>query len=305
MEILLEVRQTGDKIALEWANEQIWNEVAGFVKTMIGRYGELGNIHYSDLINESAIAIFSNIDNYNPEKGTISTYLTPHIVHVLSEYITKEMNKTSAYYSGNIRKVEKAINYFAGKNITPTTVDICSYTGLSITKVEDALIGINAKNFVSIDDDDFQSPAANCGNPLDDIILLDKKETLQKSLMELPELDRKILITKFDLNEEYEKEQSVSSVAEKLGIQPDKIRRSIIRSLRKLSSNPALFDYYGSSPKQNTCEQNELYTRSAITETFFDEMEDFEEEFMDSLDYFEEDNSIHSNNTNEDIKWNK
>ncbi len=289
LHILIDIRKNGTPEQIEWANTEIWNETAGFVKNRIRQYtGGGGNFSdiYEDLMTECASTIFENIDKYESGKGRLSTFLTWPLVHTITERITVEVNKTSAYYSQNIRKVEKAIEYFKQMRVEPSIADISVYTKLSIPKVEDSLERMKAKNMMSLDDEDFDEASSEYGNPVQSVIESDEKNMIYRAISELSEIDQQILTMRFDLQDKNGKEMSISAIAKKLNLQPEKVSKSLNGSLRKLSNNRILFDYFGKSRRDHD-KGIEKITRSTIVDDFFDDCydDDGTEEYSEFIIY--------------------
>ena len=204
LKFLLYIRKNYPKedAAYKWANEMIWNECCGFVKLMIARYKEPGATYYNDLVNECGKAIYDNIDSYNPEQSTLTTFFTLHLVHAISDFITREINRNSAYYSKNVRKVERAIEYFkANGKQTVTKTDIALYTKLNIHKVEDALINIQAKNAISIDDDIVINSISSSDDPSDIALKNERSEIISNALETLTDYDREIITLYYDFQQ--------------------------------------------------------------------------------------------------------
>lgn len=301
--LLIEARNLDSSAAFIWAQEQIWNESVGFIKNQIRKYGDFGQKNYHLMMNEAAIDLYKNIDDYDSEKGTLTTFLTPILKHCFSSVFNREIFKSSDYFSSNMMKVERAKKYFTDYDIPdPTISDIANYTNLSIAKVEDALVRINAKNMISIDSDDFISPTAETGNPEAEAILADRKDSLVSALNKLSKQDYDILVTKFDLFDHYGKSLSDSQVAKIFHLRPDEVRKSIRRSLQILHADRKLSSIYNSDFKRPVTPLPPS-RRTIAAEKFFDD-DNFDDLGENLSDYNSNADNKESGSSDDKIQWN-
>lgn len=133
--------------------DQIYNLTEKYVYKMLWTNCRalMQNISWrEEVVQEVWIKIFSEIRNYNPEKGAITTFMKPWIRHVISDYTSRNFRKTSVYYSNNMTKVSGAQNYAKQFGMDPTDTDtLASLTGLSAATVKNTLELMARKDTVS------------------------------------------------------------------------------------------------------------------------------------------------------------
>jgi len=308
MKCLLTIRKEmkDDEKAYKWSTDMIWNESVGFVKLMITKYKTPGIMLYSDLMGECANAILANIDKYDPDKATFSTFLTIHLVHAISEYITKDINKTSSYYAVNVRKVENAIQYFARNGImNPTKTDISMYTKLSIHKVEDALANINGKHMLSIDDDSIRNIPSSYENPLNIAINNDLSRVISEAVESLGNIESKIIRLYYDLDETNGKMMTIAGVAKKLNMTAAEVGKILRKAEQKLRKNKALRDFC--KPNYTEVHKRDLLPNTKKIDEYLDDfIESFlpDEKLLEDSDTLEKKPSdVDTNSGIKDIKW--
>lgn len=305
LSLLLEIRSSmkDNEAALSWANDMIWNECCGFAKQRILMFGEPGREHFGELMDECCKAVFQCIDSYKPEKGTLTTFLTYRILHAISEYTNREINKNTAYYSKNMRAVEKAIQYFKDNGKTQITItDIALRANLSIPKVEVALRNLAAKNALCLDDEMVINTVSKSDSPEDVVLKEEKTEIISSALDELDPYERKILVLHFDLDDTLGKSRSIAKVAKEVGSTPDKVEKVIRKGLKKLRKNKRLAEYY--KPPVEIRVEPKIYDTSKIDDFFSEFIDDCIPEGCEDYDSSTKNKSKKSNGEGETtIKW--
>lgn len=241
---------SGDKGLREWSMIQMMELTQGFIGHMIKKhFSAFMAEHYQDLYNEGVLAVMESMGGLDLEKGTITTYFTPRILHAMSNYINNETNKSTAYYSNIMNKIKNAIKYFEERQIHPTISDLSLHTGLSIKKIEDGMRRINA-----VDELHYNTEAeldavmqTGTGSPEEKYLENERMGILAEALCVLCEQDREIISWRFGFKDGAEK--SFQAIAKAMHLPVNQVTASLNRSIRILQSNCGLRNLVGAGPK--------------------------------------------------------
>lgn len=193
-----------------------------------------------DLVQDIWLKIFSEIKKFNPEKGSLTTFVDPWIKHVVTNYSSKKFYKTSPYFANAIKRVNGAKNYCRIKGLTPDTETICRITGLSEVTVNNAVQINNKKDHVSVEAmmEAGMDYTSGLRNPEELAILEEANTTLGIILGEvLNEYEKEVLILLLSPQDVNRNHASYREVAEQLGTNVPKIKRTISRIAKKLKEN--------------------------------------------------------------------
>ena len=199
------------------------------------------------------VALYDAIPKFNPERATLSTYLTKPLHRAMSAYIHSLTNRSNSYYGKQMDDVRHAIHVLETEGKRTTESNIALYTNYSLRQVHDILFRLTYIDEVSYDgtdDEDSQSKqdhleakmTSYVKNPETEYIEGQATLLLNTALTKLNPTDLKILMTKFDSSETGE--ASYASTAKKLGLPVSKVKRSITRSLRILRNDDGLKDWF-------------------------------------------------------------
>lgn len=92
--------------------------------------------NYNDLFNEGILAIMEAAPRYDEEKGKLTTYFQPYILHAMCEYVNKNITNNTAHYmmaekkmndilreQGKINNIEDyPVEFFVQHGMSPKTV---------------------------------------------------------------------------------------------------------------------------------------------------------------------------------------
>lgn len=238
LKIIVDSYNTGDKKMRAWAIQEMTSRIKGFIGHMIDKhFSAYKGEYYDDLFSEGFVAVVEEMGRFNPEKGTLTTYFTPYILHKLSNYIDNEINRSTPYYSNIMKSIKEAIKYFEALHVVPTLSDIALHTGLSVKKVEDGLQRIQATNeqYYETDADLDAMVTQTFEGPEQELIKKERTEVLRDAILELDKKDRVILGMRFGIDDGCQK--SFATIAKELHIPSNQVMNSINRSLRILGSN--------------------------------------------------------------------
>ncbi len=244
---IVKAYNTEDPDLKAWAIQEMIRKVRGFVGHMIDKhFPTYKKDYYDDLYSEGTIAVIEEMGHFDPEKGTLTTYFTPYILHRMNAFINNEVNRSTPYYVNIMRQIKKTQEYYNEIQVTPTVADIALHTGLSVKKVEDGLRRIEALNechYQSTAELDAEITNNVFESPEEEIIKKEQNELLQEALSKLEELDQKIIMLKFGLDDKDEK--SYAEIAKALGIPVNRVLNSLNRSIRIMRSDDGLKNLNG------------------------------------------------------------
>ncbi len=147
-------KRTNNKELMKIEMDHIYRYLYKFIwKFLWTSYPTLmrNSYHREELVQEVWVKIAEEIDNYDPGKASITTFLKPWIKHVVSDYCSRNFKKTTPYYSSAMSKVTAAVNYFNTNGETPTLERIVRMTGLPETTILEAMDQLVRKDTVSYD----------------------------------------------------------------------------------------------------------------------------------------------------------
>ena len=105
--------------------------------------------HREDIVHEIWCVVFDEIENFDCDKGSLTTFMLPWIRHVVTEYCSHNFHKTTPYYSDGIRKVSAALNLCHEKGITANVETIQKLTNLRIPTIKKCIDQLAKKDTVS------------------------------------------------------------------------------------------------------------------------------------------------------------
>lgn len=260
--------------------QELLEEVQGFLGFAITKYFPAFKQCYEDLYQECVVAFLENIDKYDPEKATITNFLTYPLIHAMCSYTNMRTNKCSSYYSGIMNRVRKAKKDFEMEGHNPSVADIALKTNLSVNKVETALRQITAADEVRYETDaDLDAMVREyMKTPEDQVLEEEIQETLKKSFRKLSEKDLKLVFIAFGFEDGTPK--STNQVAKLAGLSVNETSKSIARSLRLLADDEDLMHLFGKSKSHKKKDSaNKALTLSLIpNDNIMDLFENLDEE---------------------------
>lgn len=144
--------EAGDKETISDTYAQIYDHIYKYVYQTLWKHysGLMKSEHREDVIQEIWLKIFSEIKNFDPDKGSITTFIAPWIKHVVSDYASKNFRNTTVYYANNIKKISGAQNCCSQLGLNPNDIEVLmQLTGLSEITVKNSIALIKKKDNVS------------------------------------------------------------------------------------------------------------------------------------------------------------
>lgn len=242
----------GDDAIVQDAFTQIHNFIEKFVyNTLWSNYRTLmqNRYHREDIIQDVWVKIFSELKNYDPDKGAITTFIAPWIKHVVSDYASKNFRKTSVYYANAMKKINGAQNYCKQYGLKDDDIEtIMSLTGLSEATVKNTLDLMAKKDSVSYEAliDAGADYMTGIKGPEESVIEAESEKNLNNLLRDVL-TDEELELLELLLNPENsnKKHSSYREIAEKIpGSNIPKIKRKISRITTKLKNNKRFAQMY-------------------------------------------------------------
>lgn len=104
---------SGDPRKVASAKEQILNKAQRLITFMIKKYFPTYiPRYYDELYQECMVALYDAIPKFNPERATLSTYLTKPLHRAMSAYIHSLTNRSNSYYGKQMDDVRHAITFW-------------------------------------------------------------------------------------------------------------------------------------------------------------------------------------------------
>lgn len=205
------------------------------------------HIHGRDLIQEIWLKIIEEIDNYDYEKASITTFILPWIKHVVSEYCSKNFSKTSVYYSAAMSKVSAAINYCHHLGIDANFHTIVKITKLPEVTVTQSMELIQRKDMVSYENltESGYEHTSSILSPEAYILQQEEAEIMNNFLEDvLSKEEREVLYYLITPDDPEKSKASYSEIAKKMHTNIPKVQHTISYITAKLKNNKKLKKYF-------------------------------------------------------------
>lgn len=130
-----------------------------------------------ELLHEGFTALETDLDNFNTN-FEYTTFLEPRVKHAVQEYVNQMFNKTTAHYSSYSKKITRAINDKAKRNIPWTADDLSIELNIPISTVKQclAIIHRNSSERSMDDADNMIAVKLSSRNPGPEDLVLDNME---------------------------------------------------------------------------------------------------------------------------------
>lgn len=205
--------------------------------------------HREDIVQDVWVKIFNELKNFDPDKGALTTFITPWIKHVVSDYASKNFRKTSVYYANAMTKINGAQNYCKQYGLNSDDIEtIMSLTGLSEATVKNTLDIMSKKDSVSYEAliDAGADYVTQIKGPEESVIEAESERNLGELLRDVL-TDEELQLLSLLLNPENanKKHSSYREIAEQIpGSNIPKIKRKISRITTKLKNNKRFAQMY-------------------------------------------------------------
>lgn len=197
-----------------------------------------------DLYQEGVVGILKGFDTYNPLKSKPTTYFYIYIVHEMTDFINMNVNRTSTHYAANIIKVKKAISLFEYEGRDWSVKDIAQETGISAETILQSIKIMESANEVHYDTVDYLDSQMSQRHlsPEEEYIKNESSQIIRKAVSNLGEMERSVILLRYGLLGE--EKVAYKDIADRLGLQLDKVKKLNYAALRKLRKSKMILNNF-------------------------------------------------------------
>ncbi len=272
LQFLMGMYHSGNPDLKEEAIERLWKKTEMFVWSSIQKwYPTFYTNEYcrEELYSAAKVGFMSCIKDFDPLKGTLTTFLTYPIKHEMLEWINREFNNSTGHHSKMMKQVQDAEKLLAAQGCEITSSAISAVTGLSVKKVDAALIRIEARNMQSLNSDEQREEVirGQCKSPEEMYLEKEGMEAIAKALQILSDQDRRAIILYFGLDGE--NQRSYNAVAKKMHISAPQAQTCVVRGLHILKGVESLQVMFGRGAQNYRQSQLDSIEISLVTNDNF------------------------------------
>lgn len=145
--------EVGDGEGVKEASARIFKFIEKYVnKTLWETCGTImrNPMYCDDLKQDVWLHIFEELKKYNPDKGTLTTFVKYWILHAVSNFSSRSFHNTTTYYATVIQKINRAKNFCKQAGMDSDDMDVLiRLTGLTDTTIRHALTYMERQNKTS------------------------------------------------------------------------------------------------------------------------------------------------------------
>lgn len=191
LELWLRYKKTGDRKALEDLID-LFDDLIYYWASKFTFYGE----PLEDLVQIGYLAFLKAVENYDPEKGELSTYISHYVLGEIRHHLRDKIDKVKIPRSikNLISKMDKYIKeVWEKENRSPTTEEIAKYLNIKKESVEELFRIKDAIMAVSIEDLEIEMDKIRTERLESFKLPIEDKIALEQALSKLPEIQKKII----------------------------------------------------------------------------------------------------------------
>lgn len=199
--------------------------------------------HQDDMWQEGRLAIFSHAKDFDPSRGTFSTFITPYIKDAIKMYIC-EIHGISPHYAVQVKKLNAAINDLAAAGVDNLDFgQLAEIMGVGPDAVARIYSMSQHLNMASIEGDGKSNTLASpmSESPYAQVAEAEKNSAIHRAVDKLPKGERAVINATFFGDSD--RERSLSDVAKELGMSTSEVRRLKNLALRRMAEFREMYDY--------------------------------------------------------------
>lgn len=229
LELWLRYKKSGDKKALEDLID-LFDDLIYYWASKFTFYGE----PIEDLVQIGYLAFLKAVENYDPEKGELSTYISHYVLGEIRHHLRDKIDKVKIPRSikNLINRMDRYIKeVWEKENRSPTTHEIAEYLNIKKESVEELFKIKDAIMAVSLEDLDIEVDKIRTEKFESFRLPIEDKIALEQALSKLPEIQKKIIEYIFyqDLTQ-----TEVAKILKISQSQVSRILKSALDNLRRL-----------------------------------------------------------------------
>lgn len=229
LELWLRYKKSGDKKALEDLID-LFDDLIYYWASKFTFYGET----IEDLVQIGYLAFLKAVENYDPEKGELSTYISHYVLGEIRHHLRDKIDKVKIPRSikNLINRMDRYIKeVWEKENRSPTTDEIAKYLNIKKESVEELFKIKDAIMAVSLEDLDIEVDKIRTEKFESFRLPIEDKIALEQALSKLPEIQKKIIEYIFyqDLTQ-----TEVAKILKISQSQVSRILKSALDNLRRL-----------------------------------------------------------------------
>ncbi|ACI18924.1 sigma-70 family RNA polymerase sigma factor [Dictyoglomus thermophilum] len=226
LELWLKYRETGDKKVLEELLE-VFDDLIYYWASKFTSYGE----PLEDLVQIGYLGFLKAVENYDPEKGDLSTYISHYVLGEIRHHLRDKIDKIKIPRSvkGLINKMDNFIKeVWEKENRSPSCEEIAKHLNITVESVEELFKIKEAMMTVSLEDLEIEMDRIRAEKLESFKLPIEDKIALEQALAKLPDIQRKVIEYIFyqDLTQ--------TEVAKILKISQSQVSRILRSALEKL-----------------------------------------------------------------------
>lgn len=191
LELWLRYKKSGDKKALEDLID-LFDDLIYYWASKFTFYGE----PIEDLVQIGYLAFLKAVENYDPEKGELSTYISHYVLGEIRHHLRDKIDKVKIPRSikNLINRMDRYIKeVWEKENRSPTTDEIAEYLNIKKEAVEELFKIKDAIMAVSLEDLDIEVDKIRTEKFESFRLPIEDKIALEQALSKLPEIQKKII----------------------------------------------------------------------------------------------------------------
>lgn len=226
LELWLKYRETGDKKVLEELLE-VFDDLIYYWASKFTSYGE----PLEDLVQIGYLGFLKAVENYDPEKGDLSTYISHYVLGEIRHHLRDKIDKIKIPRSvkGLINKMDNFIKeVWEKENRSPSCEEIARHLNITVESVEELFKIKEAMMTVSLEDLEIEMDRIRAEKLESFKLPIEDKIALEQALAKLPDVQKKVIEYIFyqDLTQ--------TEVAKILKISQSQVSRILRSALEKL-----------------------------------------------------------------------